>query len=70
MPDGSISQEELDSLFGLDEFSIEKPKHVWLVKSGNSVFGFRNYSLLEAQLLRDKVKRENPGIIFEIVQVR
>ena len=23
MPDGSISQEELDSLFGLDEFSIE-----------------------------------------------
>ncbi len=70
MPDGSISQEELDSLFGLDELSIEKPKHVWLVKSGNSVFGFRNYSLLEAQLLRDKVKRENHGIILEIAQVR
>ena len=33
MPDGSISQEELDSLFGLDELSIEKPKHVWLVKA-------------------------------------
>lgn len=73
MPEGSISQGELDALFGtatLEELQ-EEPQHIWLVKSedNRSVFGGRCFSLWQAQSLSDKVYKEYK-IRTKIIQVK
>lgn len=72
MAEGSISQEELNNLFGsgeLEELPAE-PDHIWLVKGEYSVIGGRNFSLWAAQNLLAKVQKEHPGRVFKIIQVR
>lgn len=72
MADGSISQEELNNLFGsdgLEELPAE-PEHIWLIKSKYSVIGGRNFSYLQAQSLLFKAQKDYPGVELRIVQVR
>lgn len=67
----AIKQDELDSLFGLEELEPISKTHIWLVKNraNNSILGGRN-SHTQAQKVLDKSSMEHPDYKLEIIQVR
>lgn len=72
MDNVAIKQDELDSLFGLEELEPVSKTHIWLVKNraNNSILGGRNYSYSQAQKVLDKSSKEHPDYKLEIIQVR
>ena len=72
MDNVAIKQDELDSLFSLDELGSLGETHIWLVKSEahNSILGGRNYSYSQALQTLEKAKKDHPNSKLEIVQVR
>ena len=72
MDDVSIKQDELDSLFRLDDLGPLGETHIWLVKNkaNNSILGGRNYTYSQAQQILEKAKKEHPNYKLEIIQVK
>lgn len=72
MDNVAIKQDELDSLFSLDDLGPLSKTHIWLVKNKahNSILGGRNYSYSQAQKVLDKSSMEHPDYKLEIIQVR
>lgn len=74
MADGSISQSELDKLFGtLEELPVsETPaQQIWLVKSKNgAIFGGRCYNMWQAQALLQRAQKDYPSEKISIMQVK
>ena len=72
MDDISIKQDELDSLFGLEDLGSLGETHIWLVKNkaNNSILGGRNYTYSQAQQTLDKSLKEHPDYELEIIQVK
>ena len=68
----AIKQDELDSLFRLDDLGPLGETHIWLVKNKahNSVLGRRNYSYSQALQTLEKAKKDYPDYKLEIIQVR
>ena len=72
MDNVAIKQDELDSLFGLDDSGPLGETHIWLVKNktNNSILGGRNYTYSQAQQTLDKASKEHPDYKLEIIQVK
>ena len=72
MDNVAIKQNELDSLFRLDELGSLGETHIWLVKNkaNNSILGRRNYSYSQALQTLEKAKKDYPNYKLEIIQVR
>ena len=72
MDNVAIKQDELDSLFRLDDLGPLGETHIWLVKNraNNHILGGRNYSYSQAQKVLDKSSKEHPDYKLEIIQVR
>lgn len=72
MDNVAIKQDELDSLFGLDDLGPLGETHIWLVKNkaNNSILGGRNYTYSQAQVVLDKSSKEHPDYKLEIIQVK
>lgn len=72
MSDGSISQNELDQLFGLGDLKeLPSEEHIWIVKVRNGgVMGGRCYTLWTAQSLMEKAKKDYPGVEMDVKQIK
>lgn len=72
MDDVAIKQDELDSLFGLDDLGPLSETHIWLVKNkaNNSILGGRNYTYSQALRTLEKAKKDYPNYKLEIIQVK
>lgn len=78
--DGSISQSELDKLFGTNGGLEDLPemddaqniKHVWIIKNttNGGVCGGRCWSVWDAQAALARAQKDYPDSKFEIRQVR
>lgn len=68
----AIKQDELDSLFGLEDLGSLDEIHIWLVKNrvNNSILGGRNYSYSQAQQTLEKASKDYPNYKLEIIQVK
>ena len=72
MDNVAIKQDELDSLFGLEELDLDNKKHIWLIKNktNHSIIGGRNFSFMAAQAVLQKATKEYPNCQLEIIQVK
>lgn len=72
MDNVAIKQDELDSLFGLDDLGPLGETHIWLVKNktNNSILGGRNYSHSQALQTLEKAKKDYPSSKLELIQIR
>lgn len=80
MDNGSISQNELDALFGndggleaIDELEpLQEERHIWIIKdiTTGGVCGGRCWTAFDAQSLLLKAQKDYPDNKFEIRQVK
>ena len=72
MDNVALKQDELDSLFNLDDLGPLGETHIWLVKNKahNSILGGRNYSHSQVLQTLEKAKKDYPSSKLELIQIR
>lgn len=72
MDNVAIKQDELNSLFSLDDLGSLGETHIWLVKNKahDSILGGRNYSHSQALQTLEKAKKDYPSSKLELIQIR